>query len=114
MRHLTDDDLSFIRREADYKVMTDQDGKPVFSEDGSIQHDFDLTKLCDAYILCAFGGTGPNGNSRKIGQEGWDLDRECTFKNLKLLDRNLKYQLYKAIKDQEVAFNENAEAIEKN
>jgi len=126
MRHLTDDDFSFIRKYSDRKPITDKDGNPVMLErkvkdkNGKIQtveepqYDYDALKLMQGYILCAFGGTDPYGYSHKLGQEGWTLDRDCTIDNIKLLKPNVKAQLHELILKKAAEFSEQKEAIEKN
>ena len=122
MRHLTDDDFSFIRKFADRKQITDKDGNPVVlvrkDEDGKeieeLQYDFDVFKLMQAYVLCAFGGTDPYGNSHKIGKEGWNIDRECNIDNIKLLKNEIRQGFYKLINEKANEFLGQKEAIEKN
>ncbi len=114
MRHITDDDMSFIHRFANRKIAKDDNGNIVFDKNGNPVMDFDFYKLAQAYILCAFGGTEPSGNSRKLGQEGWNLDRKCTIKNINLLQPKIKLALYENIIAKQKEFAENKEAIVKN
>jgi hypothetical protein len=122
MRHLTDDDFAFTRRFADRKLITDKAGNPVIlvkkdekgEEYEELQYDYDESKLLQAYLLCAFGGIEPSGNSRKLGQEGWNLDRDCTIDNIGLLKPDIKQKLYRLIIEKTNEFLSQKEAIEKN
>ena len=126
MRHLTTDDFDFIARYADRKVEYDKNGKPVTQkitvkdeqgkevEEEIVQYDYNFSKLTDAYLLCAFGGTDPSGYERKLGQEGWLMDRPCNVENIALLKQEIKAGLYKLIVQKQRDFTDNKENIEKN
>ncbi len=114
MRHLTDDDMSFIHRFADKKLVVDKNGDPKLDKNNNPVYEFDSYKLAQAYILCAFGGEEPSGNSRKIGQEGWNLKRTCNIENINLLEDKIKLAIYQEIIKKRNEFYNNKAVIEKN
>ncbi len=118
-RHLTDDDQDYINRYADRKLLV-KDGEIQYEEyekDGEKmklpRYEMNIQKQITATILCAFGGKD-GGNDRKIGQEGWKLNRECTPENINLLDRYLKYEIFNQIMKKEQSWQEKKGELSKN
>lgn len=113
MRHLTAEDWSFLSRYANKKLITDKKGSPI-EKDGRLQYEYDEIKLINGYLLCVFGGTDNAGNSRKLGEEGWNIDRDCTLENINLLKTEIKTALYDLVIKKQMEFANQKEAIEKN